>query len=313
MARPRTRHVDRPGAVALALLVVLAGCAGGVGDTDGGDDGRTVNPALAGSPTPATTPPGGFPAGVDADGVAADRVVDAHRSALSNGSWTVTLSRTVRGPNGTVERSNVTVRVDGERSLYAFERVRGDDRLRSVRWTDGSASASRRVDWEGTVTLAGRPDDGGVRRGLDPTGGAWLRAAFLDTSPVYAGTETTEAGAVAVVEAEEGRVERSGLPDRRDVRLRARIGADGVVRSLLLRYETFLGTDRGSVRAAVRTLDRGSTTVPRPDWVDRALANATASGTGTATGTTEPSTRATGGPTPSGAPRIIPGGSLPSV
>ncbi|PSQ08427.1 hypothetical protein BRC97_00740 [Halobacteriales archaeon QS_6_71_20] len=246
------------------------------------------------SPTPTATPPGGFPAGVDADGVDVDRVVDAHRAALSNGSWTVTLSRTVRGPDGVVERSRAAVRVDGARSLYAVERVRGDDRLSSVRWTDGSASASRRVDWKGTVTLDARPNDGGIRRGLDPTGSAWLAAAFLDTRPVYAGTDSTEAGVVTVVEAEAGRVERSGVPDRRNVRLRARIGETGVVRSLVLRYDTYLGDGRGSVRIVVRTLDRGSTTVPRPDWVDRALANATTSGTET----TEP---------PTEAPRLMPG------
>ncbi|SHG76906.1 DUF7537 family lipoprotein [Halobaculum gomorrense] len=278
--RGSVRRRRGPAAVALALLLVLAGC----GAAPGGDgDGRTVNPALANTPTAASTPPGGFPAGVDRDGVDIERVIDAHRAALANDSWTVTITRTVSGPNGTVERSRARVLVSGSRTLSTVERLRGDDRLTSSHWTNATAAASRRVGWEGAVRLEGHPNDPGVPAGLDPTGGAWLYAAFLDTDPVYAGTEPTDAGSVTVLRATAGRLERAGLPDRRKVRLRARIGADGVVRSLTLRYEVFLGGDPGVVRVELRTTAVGSTTVPRPEWVDRALANATADG-GTGTG-----------------------------
>ncbi|MXR39834.1 hypothetical protein GRX01_00460 [Halobaculum sp. WSA2] len=262
-------------ALLLALLLVLAGCADAVGS---GDDagGRTVNPALADTPTATPTPPGGFPAGVDRGGVTVERVVDAHRTALANGSWTVTFTRTVAGPNGTVERSRARTLVNGSRTLSTFERVRGDDRLGSAHWSNATAGASRRTDWEGAVSLEGRPGDPGTPTGVDPTGGAWLYAAFLDTDPEYAGTESTDGGTVTVLRGKAGRIERAGLPDRTSVRLRARIGADGVVRSLTLRYEVFLGDDPGVVRIEIRTTAVGSTTVPRPEWVDRALANASA-------------------------------------
>ncbi|MFC7135498.1 hypothetical protein [Halobaculum litoreum] len=130
------------------------------------------------------------------------------------------------------------------------------------------------------MTLEGRPGDPGAPVGLDPTGGAWLYAASVDTRPSYAGTEATPNGSVAVIEAAEGRIERSGLPDRRQVRLSATVDERGVVRSLTLRYAIFLGNDPGTVAVRLRVDDVGTTTVPRPPWVAEALANATA---GTAT------------------------------
>lgn len=291
MSRPdRGPAGGRRKAAALALLLAFAGCADAVGS--GGDaSGRTVNPALADTPTATPTPPGGFPAGVDRDGVTVERVIDAHRGALANGSWTVAFTRTVSGPNGTVERSRARVLVNGSRTLSTFERVRGDDRLASAHWSNGTAAASRRVDWEGAVDLEGRPGDPGVPMGLDPTGGTWLHAAFLDINPRYAGTESTDRGTVTVLRGEAGRIERSGVPDRTTVRLRARIGDDGVVRSLSLRYEVFLGDDPGVVSIDLRTTAAGSTTVPRPEWVDRALANASA---GRGTSADKPTDDATG-------------------
>jgi hypothetical protein len=277
--RDRGPDAGPPGAtvVALALLLTLAGCGDAV-SSRGDAVGRTVNPALADTPTATPTPPDGVPAGVDRDGVAVERVIDAHRAALANDSWTVSFTRTVSGPNGTIERSRARVLANGSRTLSTFERVRGDNRLASAHWSNATAAASRRVDWEGTVSLEGQPGDPGVPRGLDRTGGAWLVAAFLDTDPRYAGTGSTDDGAVTVIRAAEGRIERAGLPDRTTVRLRARIDADGVVRSLVLRYAVFLGGDPGVVRIELRTTAVGSTTVPRPEWVDRALANSSADG-----------------------------------
>ncbi|WP_435062580.1 hypothetical protein [Halobaculum sp. EA56] len=261
-------------ALALALLVVAAGCAGIVDSGGDGGDERTVNPALRGTPTATATPPDGFPPGVDAGGVDVDRLIDAHREALAGGSWTVTLTRAVEGPNGTVERSRARLRVDGERRLYTFERVRGDDRTASAHWSNGTAAASRRVDWEGNVSLEGRTGDPDGLPGPGPAGGAWLRAAFLDVRPSYAGTESTAYGTAFVLHAREGRIERAGLPDRRRVSLRARIDTAGVVRSLSLRYEIFLGSAPGTVAVVFETTAVNDTTVPRPEWVDRALANA---------------------------------------
>ena len=262
------------------LALVLAGCAGFGAAGGDGAGGRTVNPALGETPTPAATPTGGYPAGVSPADVDVERTIDAHRTALTNGSdsWTVSFTRTVTGPEGTVERSSARVLVDGNRSLYTFERVRGDARLASAHWRNGTASASRRVDWRGNVSVEGRPRDSGGPVGLDPTGGAWLYAASVDTRPTYAGVEATENGTVTLLEASEGRIERSGLPDRRHVRLSARIDERGIVRSLTLTYDVFLGDDPGAVTVELRTSSVGSTTLQRPEWVDPALANANADG-----------------------------------
>ncbi|MFC7069641.1 DUF7537 family lipoprotein [Halobaculum lipolyticum] len=268
-------------AVALAALLALAGCAGVGAPGDAG--ARTVNPSLAETPTAtptAPTPAGGFPPGVSRDGVEVERLIDGHRSALTDGAdaWSVSLTRTVTGPAGTVERSAARVTVEGNRSLYTFERVRGENRLASAHWSNASASASRRVSWRGDVTLEGRPGDPGAPVGLDPTGGAWLYASSVDTRPEYVGTRETPNGTVTLIEAAEGRIERSGLPDRRRVRLSATVDERGVVRSLTLRYAVFLGTDPGTVAVRLRVRDVGTTTVPRPPWVADALANATAEG-----------------------------------
>lgn len=258
--------------VAISVCLVVAGCAGFAGG-DGGP--RTVNPALAETPTETPTPPGGYPTGVDRDGVDTEELIAAHRTALGNGSWTVTLTRTVAGENETIERSQAVVRVDGPNLLYGFERVRGENRLATAHWSNATASASRRVSWRGNVTLSANPSEAGGPTGLDPTGGAWLSAIFVDMRAEYAGTEQTADGPITVLEATAGRIERSGVPDRRQVRLRARVDSAGVVRSVVLQYDVFLGDDPATIRIALRTDEVGTTTVPRPDWVDRALANAT--------------------------------------
>ncbi|UIO99408.1 hypothetical protein Hbl1158_12875 [Halobaculum sp. CBA1158] len=302
-------------AVALAVVLVLSGCAGalpGVAGDDAGD-GPTVNPALAGTPTPEATPAGGYPVGVAADGtVDAERLVAAHRDALAtgaaaNGSWTVTLTRRIAGPDGTIERASARVRVNGSDRLYTVERVRGDARLRSVRWSNGTASASRTVDWDGNASLVGRPADGDGRRGLDTTGGDWLTAVLRGLDATYVATESTPNGSVAVVEASAGRVEQFGSPDRRQVRLTARVADSGLVRSVTLRYRISLGNEGAVERVTVATTRLGATTVPRPDWVDRALATATATATPTdnETATATPTDNETATATPS-APRLPP-------
>lgn len=278
MARRGESSGDPPRAsvtLALAVCLVVAGCAGFAGDNGGA---RTVNPALAETPTATPTPPGGFPTGVDRDGVDTEELIAAHRTALGNGSWTVTLTRTVAGENETIEQSQAVARVDGPRLLYTFERVRGENRLATAHWSNATASASRRESWRGNVTLSANPAEAGGPTGLDPTGGAWLSAVFVDMRPEYAGTEQTANGTVTVLEATAGRIERSGVPDRRQVRLRARVDGAGVVRSLVLQYDVFLGDDPATIRIALRTDAVGSTTVPRPEWVDRAFANATGDG-----------------------------------
>jgi hypothetical protein len=92
----------------LCVLVVLAGCSGLVGEDS--DRAVTVTPAPIPEPSPQYLP------GVAAEGVTDPTMLaSAHRSGLTNTSFTRWTNRTVRYPNGTVyQQSNQASRVGAD-------------------------------------------------------------------------------------------------------------------------------------------------------------------------------------------------------
>jgi len=115
----------------LRVLVVLAGCSGLVGEDS--DRAVTVTPAPIPEPSPQ------YPPGVAAEGVTDPTMLaSAHRSGLTNTSFTRWTNRTVRYPNGTVyQQSNQAsrigadgrprVRVERDRRRFSSSRPGGRD------------------------------------------------------------------------------------------------------------------------------------------------------------------------------------------
>lgn len=266
--------------VVLALLVSLAGCGGGVG----GDAGaRTVNPALADTPTvsPTPTPEPDYPPGVTADGVDVGELTTAHDRGLARRNSTVRFERSVVAANGTTlsvrrsvtesarERLGFRIEVNGSLpgeagpplSTFAF-------------WTNGSVTAIRSVAENGSPTYQVVPGRPPTVTAVDDSGEGVLFAAFAETAPRLAETKTVDGEQRYVIRAERDRLNRTGRPPVRNFSAVAVVTQDGVVRSYEVRYTRTYETPAGPVTATTTERFRvtvGETTAAPPPWVAAAL------------------------------------------
>ena len=288
-------------AAVVALFAVTAGCGGfgSVGEGAGDPGSRTVNPALRGtptatpSPTPVSTPPGGLPPGVSLDGVDVVRLFSAHRSALSNRSFTTHRTRVVRTPDGrSLVNASTLVRVDGsaERGRWTLDRrgLENYSRNQTVAyWTNGSVTVTRRTGTTqgADVTVSdGRTTPGWA---TDVTGSRTIYTLLAEFDPRVAGTVSADGRRLIVLRSTDGGDESN--PDVRAADLRMFVAPDGTIVSYRLSYRTTRYSRETRVTARFRLSDIGTTDVDRPAWaadVDTsASANATAGGAGNATGT----------------------------
>ncbi|WP_435147693.1 hypothetical protein [Halobaculum sp. P14] len=277
-------------AVAVAVLVVTAGC-GAVGGPGGsGDDARTVNPALRETPTATATPTPGPPPGVGRGNVSVWVVTNAHEDALDGRSVTVRYRRTVVAANGTALATvTETRRRDGDALLYELRTGGANPNAVAVPswnasvWTNGTWTATRRVfgergppgeDGSGGAVRYGTVDGRPAWSGVDGTGADLLRATLAPLTLEYAGTTTRGGERLFVLRATDAWA-ADGYPSGvSNVSLAAFVTADGVVRSYRLRYDAVYGGVRATSTARFRVTGVGTTTVDRPAWVADAVAAA---------------------------------------
>jgi hypothetical protein len=272
---PSTDRRRLAGALAVAGLLVLAGC-GGATTTE------------APSPTPTATATAG-PTATDAPtvapGLTASRVVDAEALARAHDERLGSTARTTRTrttyelPDGTVLADvRTTTRRTGSTVPAAHSRTVEGEAPAAVGapttdlalWTNGSVTVRRTVA-NGSTTYAtgsGVPDE------LD--GAGTRRATLADLLAATNATvvdERTNAGVSAY------RLRGSSRPagDSRfassdDVTFTALVGEDGVVREYDVAYRTTVDGRQVRVIDSVRYDALGRTTVTRPGW----YANATA-------------------------------------
>lgn len=144
------------GAAVLALVLVLAGCSGGVG----GDPTPTATPAPVPSVSPTATPAEMLAPGITGAGVSnVSALLDAHERALARRSYVRISSLVVSFENGTTYyRQETRITVEATRTLVRSERsgphVETFGPNMTVRFTvfnDGGAQVTRVVQRDGTV------------------------------------------------------------------------------------------------------------------------------------------------------------------
>ncbi|WP_436925125.1 hypothetical protein [Halosimplex amylolyticum] len=253
--------------VALAVLLSLAGC-GGLGGSDSADGG-TVTPA------PVPTDGAQYPPGIGKDGVAADVVAETHERRMNETNYTFVSRQRVAGPNGTMWVTNRTRRIANDEGAYAG---RIDHRVEEFPlgrfaapieyWGNESVYASRRI-------LSERTQFHG-----------WSRTDQTDDLTSLPLIERTLAATeLSVVDRPDGvrLVGRSlrepdrlpsppYLTDPRNVSLTVRVTDEGMITRWRLAYDATLTNRTVRVTREARLTAIGSTTVRRPDWVDRARA-----------------------------------------
>ncbi|PSP97647.1 hypothetical protein BRC89_10935 [Halobacteriales archaeon QS_4_70_19] len=281
----------RSGSLALALLLLTAGCGGFA--PGAGDGGTGLTPA------PVPTAGEAYPPGIGASGVVDPQTLArAHERTLENASYRLHSNRSTYFTNGSVRsRIDLTLHLSRDRhhravvrtagphgpvilgrppasavywsnrSLYASRLIRGDRTLYSVT-SDASAPVATWSYWAGTAAFGGESSYAAAR----------YAGFFRDIPTTVAGSRTrngttyyrlrgrgTEATAFAA-----DPVDAVG-PAGPGPMLRATVSEDGLVRSLHLRYRAFDDGAEYTVDWRVRYRQVRNVTVTEPAWLDRAL------------------------------------------
>lgn len=277
--------MDRPAlTLALVVVVTLSGCAGFGSGGDGG--ARTVNPALGETPTvsPTPTPEPDYPPGVAADGVDVRALTTAHDRSLQRVNSTVRFERVVVAENGTTlaTRRSVTEEAGEQLGFLYTEsgRLPGEEgpALDSFGfWTNGSVTATRTVNGSGGVTYQIIPGEPPSVSNTDDSGEGLAFAAFVGTDLRLMGTTVEDGEMLYVLRTDHERLNRTGRRPLQNVSGVAYVTADGVIRSYDLRYTATYGSGDDAVTATTTDRFRVSvddTTAAPPEWVGKALANA---------------------------------------
>ncbi|MEF8851972.1 MAG: hypothetical protein V5A44_02950 [Haloarculaceae archaeon] len=255
------------GVVCLAALAVLAGCGGLAGDAP------ERSPSLTPAPVPTTAQP--FPPGVSDGGVSVSTLTAAHRNRLLSTNYTVVVRQRVVDANGTIMRSTRRhrVAVGGEPyygrhnlTLYRFGTRRPVDRL--TYWSGPEGFATRFSGGPGAPVLYWSTDG---NRSIDIDGSGELGRVVAALSPTVADRRPDAVVLVATSADDARRLPGpSYVGDRHNVSATFVVSLDGLVTDWRIAYDARFDGRPVRVVHTVRIADVGTTTVPRPDWVEAA-------------------------------------------
>lgn len=274
-------------AVALTVLILLAGCSGlsggpaatpsaGVTGTEPSADGSSVDVATdaGGEPTDAAGPPE-YPPGVTAEGVTnASALLDAHWTALRNEGyvverWENTTTRRERVPENLTRREYERYEVAAGGTTVFHDRRSAPvarPRVGQSTWDNGTIRVERHHE-------RGWPPDR-TDFVIEATGGnesapAQVRGwpASLPEADAWTRTAVHGTGADTVVRIWAERT----WPDGSKFTGTAIVEADGLIRRLST-TRTDHGDERSSTdRVTIRLREVGVDRVERPPWFERAL------------------------------------------
>ena len=290
-------------AIALSVLLVLAGCSGGGTDTpsDEPTDSTVAQPISTTGATPDSTETAtptrtgtsiplsevSYPPGTSADGISnTTALITAHNDALTGLDFTGQYNGTTW--EGTANRSgryteNVTVRVDADEqriltSLVEFSnRQESPQRRESAGYNNGTTTVSRLVQNDETEYRVrdAQPFDQSVQFGSD------LREVFRIGS--YEPVAAVERDDRTLVRYELTAVNQSQIPENGTVDIAEGtviVDERGLVHEASVRVRVTATEDgvTGTIERRVTfSLSTGEVTVERPPWVDTAISQQEAS------------------------------------
>lgn len=265
------------GILALAALVVLAGCSG-----LSGEETPTLSPVAVPADDPRSDR---LPTGNNQTDRSIDPLATAttHVSQLGSTAYVRTGRRTVRSPVGVVRSDRRTLRRFGPNRTRVYERVTVIDR-------DSASDGGKRVEqWRNrSLSLFAITVDNRTRY-LAPVGHQQsVRHRGLYTSQPRGNNLFSKLSVLRP-----SVVNRSGFPQRvrieahhdsppdtfdrfvrgrdaRNVTFRAKIGPSGVIRQRVLRYRVTLRGEPVQVVRRVRYPRVGNVTIDRPPWYEEA-------------------------------------------
>jgi hypothetical protein len=257
----------RPLACSL-LLVALSVSAGCVGLFGSDSQSTPVTPI----PVPVTDPPApGVPAAsgepVSAQ-VRTERLLEANDRARSAQSYTLERSVVVRGDSSSL-RLDHRIQVDPEGATLERLNASGTGRLTpaiaaGTLWTNGSERFSRiRLPDGRTVTSRLLSLEGSPFVTDSPLAPSVIRGTSFSVTPQPNGALLQSTGPVP----DSRPLLAVSMGNPANVSVRAVVQSDGLISRLEVSYDIPLGSERGVVDVTHRVVDRGTTSVVRPDWV----------------------------------------------
>jgi hypothetical protein len=235
--------------------------------------------------------PGDLPPGLRVAAIEdPDALVDAHRRALANRSFTVHYNYVVYDGNGSIRRG-VNVRAVVARNRTRFG-VAVDDVVDDLGYPEAYDDERYYSAGAGAAVLAATHDDGPVEYSVvdAPGEGPNRVEGVLGRDPSHAdrlGDLLVAAGSVRVEAAREttrgayvvratelqaqARFARRGPAAVSDVSMAFLVAEDGLVSEVYVSYATSVDGRRVRVVEQIRFLDVGTTRVYRPVWIEDAL------------------------------------------
>lgn len=263
--------------LAVAVLLLLAGCNAPAGPADPSTATRTVTPVPVPADGSTTTPDGQFAPGVRDDGVDGERLAGAHARALANASYAVNQTLVQRYANGTLRSRYVTVarftETPGRFAATLRQTDRRDGRLveRTVRrYGDGDAAYAAITEENATRYRRLRWPDGEPRdpQQVYPENLTNVRSI----ARVFTLVETRVVDTVEMDGTRYARVEsapNATLPPLANVSVTALVSERGVIRSYRVTYDVSRSEESVRATVAVSYTRVGETTVSEPPWLDR--------------------------------------------
>ncbi|TSD14219.1 hypothetical protein DP107_08170 [Haloglomus irregulare] len=275
--------------VALAVLLVTAGCSGFGPASDPGDAGPTSS--LTPVPVPDDDSRETLAPGLTADGVESpEALANGHAASLDTRSYRLIANRTVRYENGTLREQLLFDLSLGADRTYLVETATagpeapvflGTPPAKAAFWSNGSVYTRRLTRDDETTYTRFRPIDGAGTwqywaRTVPFGGGLASPRGFFETTFSSVPTRVTgrapESDTVSYrLAGDRATGSLPGVDDPRAVDLAATVTTNGLVRSLTLVYNGTIEGEPVRVRWTIRYENVGNTTVNRPSWTDRAL------------------------------------------
>lgn len=252
------------GAVAVVVLLGIAGCSTPLVGERGPTETSTVTPAPLPGESTESEESRQYPPGIAPEGVTdAARLVDAHDAVLANTSHTVRLSSTREYANGSTQtRYDRVLRVAAPDRFHYVLSVQDAGRERRIeRWRAGEeALAAVTADGETTYRRLDAP-----QRPTLVTRSELARVLEIAPSRL-AGTETRNG--TRLYRLAGGPADVSGLSNVSYVAL---VDPRGLLVSYTVTYEVSERDRTRSVRVTAAFDAVGETTVERPRWYDEAV------------------------------------------
>lgn len=251
--------------VIVLVVVVLAG--GCVGLFDSGGQSTSVTPVPVDDPPAPGVPPADASAAVQLS-VDTDRLLAANRQVRANGSYTLTRTVTVEGPNSSL-RLEHGQRVGAAGAVIEHVAANGSGQVAPVfvngtLWQNGSTRWTRfRLQNDELVTnrmpsldnspfITGRPLAERVVPGTE-----------FSVEPRQNGALLRSTGTVSLDRA----VLPASMDDLRGASVTVRVRSDGLVRTIVVTYDADVGGEEVSVRIDQRVVETGTASLSRPTWV----------------------------------------------